>query len=133
MKVGITFVPFEYLTANYVAMLEEAKRKCDYMIVGLNANPKRERLIAQGEGTTLVERYIQLAGCKYVDEIVPFEDDEDIEDIIKAFDVDVRFVRDEKRGKNYVAKNYCLTKGIEGFYVKNLGVDKVLLNIHREE
>ena len=131
MKVGITFIPFEFLTANYVAMLEEAKRKCDYMIVGLNANPARERLVAQGEGTTLVERYIQLAGCKYVDEIVPFEDDQDIEDILHAFKVDVRFVRAERKGLDYVGKSYCLAKGVEVYYVQAMEGDKVLLEAHR--
>ena len=72
MKVGITFSPFDHLHAGYIKMLEEAKKQCDYLIVGLQTNPKTDHNYKGLAPQTLVERYIQLNGCKYVDEIVPF-------------------------------------------------------------
>ena len=39
MKVGITFSTFDLFHAGHVKMLEEAKRQCDYLIVGLQLDP----------------------------------------------------------------------------------------------
>lgn len=118
MKTGITFTAFETLHAGYVKMLEEAKRQCDYLIVGLNTNPKREVTKYDEEPKSLIERYIQLKGCKYVDEIVPYENEEDLEDILRSFKIDVRIIGEEYRKKPFTAKEYCQGAGIEIYYNK---------------
>ena len=71
MKVGITFSTFDLLHAGHVKMLEEAKRQCDYLIVGLQLDPSIDRPEKNGPSQSIIERYIQLKGSKHINEIVP--------------------------------------------------------------
>ena len=70
MKVGITFSTFDLLHAGHIAMLREAKDQCDYLICGLQIDPSMERPGKNKPIQTVVERYTQLKGVKYVDEII---------------------------------------------------------------
>ena len=67
---------------------------------------------------SVVERYIQLKGCKYVDEIVPYATEQDLEDVLRAFAIDVRIVGDEYAKKKFTGRDYCEEAGIELFYNK---------------
>jgi glycerol-3-phosphate cytidylyltransferase len=99
-------------------MLEEAKSKCDYLIVGLQTDPTLDRPEKNKPTQTVVERYIQLKGCKYVDEIVPYATEQDLEDILQSFDIDVRIVGDEYINKDFTGRKYCEEKGIELYFNK---------------
>ena len=116
MKVGITFSTFDLLHAGHVKMLEEAKRVCDYLIVGLQLDPSIDRDEKNAPTQTIIERYIQLKGCIHVDEIVPYVTENDLLDILQSFKIDVRIVGDEYREKQYTGRKYCEEKGIEVYY-----------------
>ena len=116
MKVGITFSAFDLLHAGHIKMLEEAKTKCDYLIVGLQTDPTLDRPEKNKPIQTVVERYIQLKGCKFVDEIVPYATEQDLEDVLKSFQIDMRIVGDEYETKNFTGRTYCEEKGIELFF-----------------
>lgn len=116
MKVGITFSAFDLLHAGHIKMLEEAKRQCDYLIVGLQTDPTLDRPEKNKPTQTVVERYIQLKGCKFVDEIVPYATEQDLEDILRSFKIDVRIVGEEYREHDFTGKQYCEGKGIELYY-----------------
>lgn len=116
MKVGITFSAFDLLHAGHIKMLEEAKRQCDYLIVGLQTDPTLDRPEKNRPTQSVVERYIQLKGCKFVDEIVPYATEQDLEDILRSFKIDVRILGDEYKDKNFTGRSYCESKGIELYY-----------------
>ena len=116
MKVGITFSTFDLLHAGHVKMLEEAKRQCDYLIVGLQLDPSIDRPEKSAPSQSIIERYIQLKGSKYVDEIVPYVSEQDLEDILRAFKLDVRIIGDEYKDKAFTGRDYCETKGIELYF-----------------
>jgi glycerol-3-phosphate cytidylyltransferase len=116
MKVGITFSAFDLFHAGHVKMLEEAKRKCDYLIVGLQLDPSLDRASKNTPAQSIIERYIQLKGSKHIDEIVPYVSEQDIDDILKSFKIDVRIIGEEYREKNFTGKDYCKNKGIEIYY-----------------
>lgn len=116
MKIGITFSAFDLFHAGHVKMLEEAKRQCDYLIVGLQTDPTLDRPGKNQPAQTVVERYIQLKGCKFVDEIVPYATEQDLEDILRSFKIDVRIVGDEYREQNFTGRAYCEEKGIELYF-----------------
>ena len=113
MKVGITFSAFDLLHAGHVKMLEEAKRQCEYLICGLQTDPTIDRPEKNKPVQTVVERYIQLKACKHVDEIVPYATEQDLEDILRAFKIDVRIVGEEYKEKNFTGRAYCEEKGIQ--------------------
>lgn len=116
MKVGITFSTFDLLHAGHIKMLEDANRQCDYLIVGLQVDPTLDRPEKNKPTQTVVERYIQLKGCKFVDEIVPYLSEQDLEDILRSFKIDVRILGDEYKEKNFTGRQYCEEKGIELYY-----------------
>ncbi|MCD9576533.1 adenylyltransferase/cytidyltransferase family protein [Flavobacterium soyae] len=116
MKIGITFSAFDLLHAGHVKMLEEAKQNCDYLIVGLQTDPTLNRPTKNKPTQTVVERYIQLKACKFVDEIVPYATEQDLEDILKSFTIDVRILGDEYKEKDFTGRTYCEEKGIELYF-----------------
>ena len=116
MKVGITFSTFDLLHAGHVKMLEEAKQNCDYLIAGLQLDPSIDRAEKNSPSQSIIERYIQLKGSKYIDEIVPYIFEEDLEDILRLFKIDIRIIGIEYKEKNFTGKDYCQKNGIENYY-----------------
>jgi glycerol-3-phosphate cytidylyltransferase len=118
MKIGITFSAFDLLHAGHIKMLEDAKRQCDFLICGLQTDPTIDRPEKNKPVQTVVERYIQLKGCKFVDEIVPYATEQDLEDVLRAFKIDVRIVGEEYQEKNFTGRTYCEEKGIALYFNK---------------
>ena len=115
-KIGITFSTFDLLHAGHIKMLEEAKSQCDYLIVGLQLDPSLDRPEKNTPSQSIIERYIQLRGCKYIDEIVPYVSEQDLEDILSSFKLDIRIIGEEYKEKPFTGREYCEKKGIEIFY-----------------
>ncbi len=118
MKVGITFSAFDLLHAGHVKMLEDAKRVCDYLICGLQTDPTINRPEKNKPVQTVVERYIQLKACKHVDEIVPYATEQDLEDILRAFKLDVRIVGEEYKDKAFTGRTFCEENNIDLYFNK---------------
>lgn len=118
MRIGITFSAFDLFHAGHVKMLEDAKGQCDFLIVGLQTDPTLDRPEKNKPTQTVVERYIQLKGCKFVDEIIPYATEQDLEDVLRAFDIDVRILGDEYMNKNFTGREYCVEAGIELYFNK---------------
>ena len=111
--VGITFSTFDLLHAGHIGMLREAKDHCDYLICGLQVDPSIDRPEKNAPVQTLVERYAQLNAVKFVDEIVPYQSEQDVVDILQLFDLDIRFLGDEYKEKEFTGKDICRKRGIQ--------------------
>ena len=116
--IGITFSAFDLFHAGHVKMLEEAKIKCDYLIVGLQLDPSVDRPKKNKPSQSIIERYVQLKACKYVDEIIPYVTEEDLIDILSSFKIDIRIIGEEYKEKNFTGKDYCIKKKIYIYYNK---------------
>jgi glycerol-3-phosphate cytidylyltransferase len=114
--VGITFSTFDLFHAGHVKMLEEAKSVCDYLIVGLQLDPSIDRAEKNKPVQSIIERYIQVSSCKFVDEVVPYITEKDLDEILRSFKIDVRIIGKEYRDKDFTGKAYCEQKGIELYY-----------------
>jgi glycerol-3-phosphate cytidylyltransferase len=101
MKKGITFSAFDLLHSGHIAMLEEAKSQCDLLIVGLHTDPTIDRPQKNKPVQTTFERYVQLQGCKFIDEIIPYDTEEDVVNILQVVKPDVRFIGEDYRGKPF--------------------------------
>ena len=99
-------------------MLEEAKTQCDYLITGLQVDPTIDRPEKNKPVQSVVERYIQLKSCKYVDEIVPYVTEQDLLDILTSFNIHTRISGEEYRNLNFTGKEYCVENDIEIYYNK---------------
>jgi glycerol-3-phosphate cytidylyltransferase len=114
MRTGIVFSAFDLLHAGHIGMLREAKANCNYLIVGLQTDPTIDRPVEKNKPVqTLVERYAQLNALKFVDEIVPYQTEQDVVDILELFQIDVRFLGEEYREKEFTGKDVCRKRGIE--------------------
>ena len=119
MKVGITFSTFDLLHAGHVAMLREAKSKCDYLIVGLQSDPTIDRPDTKNSPIqTMFERYLQLKAVEYVDEVVPYQTERDLEDILETLPINIRILGEEYRDKDFTGKDICRKRGIELYFNK---------------
>jgi len=100
MKIGFTCSCFDLLHAGHIAMLEEAKSVCDYLVVGLQTDPsidgRKPRPVQ-----SVYERYLQLSGCKYVDKIIPYDTEDDLLNLLKTQKIDIRIV-----GEDYIKKSF---------------------------
>ena len=118
MNTGITFSSFDLFHSGHVAMLKEAKANCDFLIVGLQTDPTIDRPEKNKPIQSVFERYVQLEGCKYIDQIIPYATEQDIIDILLTYQITTRFIGEEYRSKDYTGKELCVDKGIEIYYNK---------------
>jgi glycerol-3-phosphate cytidylyltransferase len=114
--VGFTCSTFDLLHAGHVQMLREAKSQCDWLICGLQVDPSIDREIKNKPVQTLVERYIQLVAVKYVDEIVVYETEQDLEDILSIYPINIRVLGVEYKDKDFTGKDICRKRGINLYF-----------------
>jgi glycerol-3-phosphate cytidylyltransferase len=113
MRVGFTCSTFDLLHAGHVQMLREAREQCDYLICGLQVDPSVDRAEKNAPIQTVVERYTQLKAVRYVDEIIPYGTEADLEDILTMYQIDVRILGEEYREKDFTGKDICKKRGIQ--------------------
>src|SRR5210317_960585 len=113
MIVGFTCSTFDMLHAGHVQMLRDAKDQCDYLMVGLQMDPSVDRPSKNPPIQTIVERYTQLKAVGYVDEIIPYGTEQDLEDILTMYHIDVRILGEEYRDKDFTGKDICKKRGIQ--------------------
>ena len=113
MRVGITASTFDLLHAGHVEMLREAKAQCDYLICALQIDPTVDRKEKNKPVQTIVERYTQLEAVRFVDEVVPYLHESDLEDIFQMRQIDVRILGEEYRDKDFTGRDICKARDIE--------------------
>jgi glycerol-3-phosphate cytidylyltransferase len=113
-KIGITFSTFDMLHAGHIAMLAEVKNHCDYLIAGLQTDPTIDRPDTKNKPVqSIVERQIQLAACRYVDEVVVYQTEQDLIDLLLILPVDVRILGVEYQHSEFTGQEECLMRNIE--------------------
>ena len=115
-KIGITFSTFDMLHAGHIAMLSEAKNHCDYLICGLQTDPTIDRNTKNAPVQSIVERQIQLAACRYVDEVVVYQTEQDLVDLLLILPLDVRVLGVEYEDKEYTGKQEGWIRGIQPIF-----------------
>jgi glycerol-3-phosphate cytidylyltransferase len=113
LRIGFTASQFDMLHAGHVAMLSEAKNHCDYLIAGLQNNASWDRPEKNAPIQSIVERQIQLAATRYVDEIVVYNTEKDLEDILLTLPIDVRILGVEYRDKEFTGRDICDKRNIK--------------------
>lgn len=118
MKIGMTASTFDLLHAGHVSMLRDAKSQCDYLICCLQVDPSFDRSEKNSPVQSLVERYVQLAAVKYVDEIIPYQSENDLLDILQMYPINIRILGEEYRDKEFTGKDVCRKRDIELYFNK---------------
>tara|TARA_B100000900_G_scaffold415712_1_gene446806 strand:- start:5747 stop:6154 length:408 start_codon:yes stop_codon:yes gene_type:complete len=105
MKIGFTCGAFDLLHAGHVVMLQEAKNNCDFLIVGLQTDPTLDRSDKNKPVQSIYERYIQLHGIEAVDEVIPYDREASLMDILTTKPIDIRFVGEEYKDKQFTGQH----------------------------
>lgn len=105
MKIGFTCSAFDLLHAGHIQMLRDAKSQCDYLICGLQVDPAMDRDSKNSPVQTIVERYIQLAAVKYVDEIIPYQTEEELLALFRHLPVNIRIIGEDYKDKEFTGKD----------------------------
>lgn len=113
LRIGITFSQWDLLHAGHIAMLSEAKNHCDYLIAGLQNNAQWDRPEKNEPIQSIVERQIQLAATRYVDEIVVYNTEQDLVDLLLILPIDVRILGVEYEDKEFTGRHECYARDIE--------------------
>ena len=113
-RIGITFSTFDLFHAGHIAMLSEAKNHCDYLIAALQTDPTIDRPDTKNPPVqSILERQIQVSACRFVDEIVVYQTEKDVEDILLTLPIDVRILGVEYENKDFTGKQICYDRDIE--------------------
>ena len=110
MKKGITFGAFDLFHAGHVLMLEEAKAVCDYLIVCIQTDPSLDREEKNKPVQSIIEREIQVSGCRFVDEVIIYDTEADLLHIIGQVDWDVRIIGEEYKNKDFTGRDQTLER-----------------------
>ena len=118
-KIGITCSTFDFLHAGHIVMLEEAKRHCDYLVAALQSDPTIDRPDTKNKPVqSIVERQIQLSAVKFVDEVVIYNTEQDLKDLLLTLPIDVRILGEEYKSKDFPGKQICKDRKIDIVYNK---------------
>ena len=118
MTIGFTCSTFDLFHAGHIVMLEEAKRQCDYLIVGIQIDPTLDRSTKNKPVQSIIERQLQVKACKYVDEVILYSTEKELEDILMTLPIDVRVLGEEYMDTEFTGKEICLRRGIKFHYNK---------------
>jgi glycerol-3-phosphate cytidylyltransferase len=117
MKIGFNCSSFDLFHAGHVTMLKMEKEMCDYLKVALQVDPTIDRPGVKNKPVQSVyERHVQLQACKYVDEILVYETEEDLLNLIQTQTIHIRFLSEEYMDRDFTGKQYCIDHDIELFY-----------------
>jgi len=115
--VGFTCSTFDLLHAGHILMLAECKQVCDYLIVGVQSDPTIDRPGVKNKPVqSIVERYVQLSAVKFVDEIIVYNTEKDLEDMLMFLPISVRIIGEEYKDKDFTGKQICEDRGIKIWY-----------------
>jgi glycerol-3-phosphate cytidylyltransferase len=119
MKIGFNCSSFDLFHAGHVTMLKMEKELCDYLKVALQVDPTIDRPGSKNKPIqSIYERYVQLQACRYIDEILVYETEQDLLNLIMTQTINVRFLSEEYLNRDFTGKQYCIANGIELHYHK---------------
>ena len=115
--IGFTCSTFDLLHAGHILMLAECKTVCDHLIVGLQTDPTIDRPNVKNKPVqSVVERYVQLSAVKFIDEIVVYDTEKDLEDLLMFLPITIRICGDEYKDKSLTGRDICESRGIKTYY-----------------
>ena len=115
--IGFTCSTFDLLHAGHILMLADSKSVCDYLIVAVQSDPTIDRPDTKNKPVqSIVERYVQLSAVKFIDEIIVYDTEKDLEDLLMFLPITIRIIGEEYRDKHFTGKEICENRGIKIFY-----------------
>ena len=100
-RIGFTAGNFDLLHPGYIYTFETAKEHCDYFMVFLQRDPSLHRKSKYKPVIPLYERYKTLMAIKYIDEVVTYQTEEELLNLIEFYKPNLRILGDDYIGKRF--------------------------------
>lgn len=117
---GFTCGAFDLLHPGHLHLFEQAKQQCDYLIVGLHSDPHIDRAHKRSPIQSLFERWTQLSAVEYVDEIIPYDSEADLLNLLATVNIHRRFLGSDYQHANYTGESLCRMRDIDIIYIPRL-------------
>jgi glycerol-3-phosphate cytidylyltransferase len=119
---GFTCGAFDLLHSGHLHLFEQAKKQCDYLIIGLHTNPNIDRNRKTAPIQTIFERWSQLNAVKYVDEIIPYDTEHDLKNLLATINLQIRFLGSDylRVDATVTGKQICYDRNIKIIYIPRL-------------
>tara|TARA_R100000995_G_scaffold84914_1_gene65780 strand:- start:4469 stop:4897 length:429 start_codon:yes stop_codon:yes gene_type:complete len=102
---GFTCGAFDLLHPGHLYFFKKAKQKCDHLVIGLHTDPTIDRPDSKNKPCeSTYERWLRLDSVKYVDEIIPYDTESDLWNLLQMLDLDFRFLGDDYKNKPFTGK-----------------------------
>ena len=117
---GFTCGAFDLLHPGHLHLLESASKHCDLLTVGLHTDPSIERSTKNKPIQTTFERYQQLIANKHVYQVIPYDTERDLENMLCVLPINVRFVGTDYQlnATAITGYNLCIDLDIEIIYIR---------------
>ena len=102
---GFTCGAFDLLHPGHLFLFEKAKEECDWLIIGLHTDPSIDRPSKNKPCESVFERWYRLSAVKYVDEIIPYDTEADLYNLLVLQQPDLRFLGGEYAGRGYTGND----------------------------
>lgn len=117
MTIGFICGAWDLLHPGHLDLLRQCKKQCDYLKVGLHTDPSVERITKNKPIQTTYERYVQLYSCEYVDEVIPYDTERDLENLLKTDSINIRFNGADHKYSSSLKNKICEEHGIKLIYI----------------
>ena len=104
--IGFTCSSFDLLHAGHILMLKDAKEQCDHLIVGLQTDPTIDRPKTKNKPIqSILERKLQLEAVKYINEIILYDNEDDLYNLLLKVKPDIRILGSDYKNKKFTGDN----------------------------
>ncbi len=106
MIYGVIAGSFDVIHPGYIYMFKQAKDNCDYLTIALQTDPTIDRPNKIKPILSWEERYSILDSIRYIDEIIKYTTEQDLLNILKTRNYNVRILGDDYIGKYATGQEY---------------------------
>lgn len=115
--IGLFAGSFDLLHAGHVHALAWAHSQCDILRVALQTDPTLDRPLKHRPVQTVFERWSQLNACRFVAQVIPYDTELDLVNMLSTLDIHVRFVGSDWSGMKITGEDVCEKRDIETIFV----------------
>ncbi len=101
MLKGVIAGNFDIIHPGYIKMFKETKEHCDCLIVLLHTDPSLERPNKHKPVLSAIDRKEMLLSLRYIDDVIRYTYEEQLYDLLKMGEFDIRFLGDDYKNKPF--------------------------------
>ena len=121
MSAGFIASAWDLLHPGHIFTIKQCQKLCTRLMIGLHSDPTIDRPMTKNRPVqTLFERWVQLKHISGVDTIIPYDTEEDLENIYATLDIKIRFIGEDHKDDKNTGDDICEHRGIKTIFIPRL-------------